>query len=83
MFKSPHLCWKDLFWLFILTPTKPGSYQGLFTTFGSLFDLFQSKTISPLHFIYFFIFWPYHTVCGILVSQPGIEPMAPAVEAQF
>ena len=27
-------------------------------------------------------FWPCPTACGILVPQPGIEPMPPAVEAQ-
>ena len=27
-------------------------------------------------------FWLYHMSCGILVSQPGIEPMLPAVEVQ-
>ena len=35
-----------------------------------------------LHFGFSFLFWPYHTACGILVPQPGIEPAPPAVEAQ-
>ena len=26
-------------------------------------------------------FWPCHAVCGILVPQPGIEPMPRVVEA--
>lgn len=30
----------------------------------------------------FFCFLLCHIVCGILVPQPGIEPMTPAVEAQ-
>ena len=30
----------------------------------------------------FFIFWPCHTACRILVPRPGIEPTPPAVEAQ-
>ena len=28
----------------------------------------------------FFFFWPCCTVCGILVPQPGIKPVPPAVE---
>ena len=31
---------------------------------------------------FFFIFWLCHMACRILVPQPGIEPMPPAVEAQ-
>ena len=26
--------------------------------------------------------WPHHKSCGILVPQPGIEPVSSAVEAQ-
>ena len=29
-----------------------------------------------------YFFWPCHVACGILVSQPGVEPMPPAVEVQ-
>ena len=28
------------------------------------------------------IFWPRHVVCGILVPQPGIKPVLPALEVQ-
>ena len=28
----------------------------------------------------FFLFWPYHVACEILVPQPGIELAPPAVE---
>ena len=31
--------------------------------------------------IFFFFFWPHHVACGILVSQPGIEPVSSALEA--
>ena len=35
-------------------------------------------------FIYFhFFFGPHHAACGILASQPGIEPMPLAVEARI
>ena len=27
------------------------------------------------------VFWPCHEACRVLVPQPGIEPMPPAVEA--
>ena len=30
---------------------------------------------------FFFFFCPYHEACWILVPQPGIEPVPPAVEA--
>ena len=38
---------------------------------------------APLYFIiYLFIyFWPRCLACGILVPQPGIQPVPPAVEA--
>ena len=31
--------------------------------------------------IFFFLFWLHLVTCGILVPQPGIEPVLPAVEA--
>ena len=30
----------------------------------------------------FLFFWPRHAACGILVPQPGIEPMPPIMEVQ-
>ena len=30
---------------------------------------------------FFFFFWPRHAACEILVAQPGIKPVPPAVEA--
>ena len=30
----------------------------------------------------FFSLWPHHVVCGILVPQPGIAPLLPAVESE-
>ena len=30
----------------------------------------------------FVCFWPHLVACGILISQPGVEPMPPAVEAR-
>ena len=41
--------------------------------------------LSPLvqkYFILFIYFWLYPAACGILVPRPGIEPVAPAVEAE-
>ena len=35
------------------------------------------------HFIYLFLkFWPHHMAWGILVPQPGIEPVLPSMGAQ-
>ena len=31
---------------------------------------------------FFFTFSVHHVACGILVPQPGAEPMSPTVEAQ-
>ena len=45
----------------------------------------ESWSLPPLLylFIYLFIyFWPRHTACGILVSQPGVKPAPPALQAQ-
>ena len=36
----------------------------------------------PFEPFFFFFFWPCHTACGILVPQPGIKPVPPALEAQ-
>ena len=33
-------------------------------------------------FWYLFFFWPHHVACGILVPQPRIKPVLPAVEVQ-
>lgn len=30
----------------------------------------------------FFAFWPHLAACGILISQPLMEPMCPAAETQ-
>ena len=33
------------------------------------------------YFLLYFIFWPCHMACGILVPQPGTKTTPPAVEA--
>ena len=38
-----------------------------------------SPTLSVRTFLFLF-FWLHHVACGILVPQPGIEPMPPALE---
>ena len=39
--------------------------------------------ISNFFFFFFgLLVWPHCAACGILVPQPGIEPVPPAVEAQ-
>ena len=43
------------------------------------YDLFTFIYLFVCLFIYF---WPHLAACRILVPQPGIEPMPPAVEAQ-
>jgi len=43
-----------------------------------------SSHLYPRDFVLFLFiyFWLWHAVCGILVPQPGIEPMPPAMTAQ-
>ena len=41
----------------------------------------QSQRSSQLAFILLSFFWPCYGACRILVPQPGIEPMSPALEA--
>ena len=47
----------------------------------------EAQTFFKIYFLlwcilslFLFIYWPHHVACGILVPQPGIEPMSPAVE---
>ena len=53
---------------------------------GSLWSLCcqpPDKDLSPLSIICLFIyFWPHHAACRILVPQPGIKSVPPAVGAQ-
>ena len=45
--------------------------------------VFYTRVQPPCEIlIYFFFFWPHHVACGILVPQPRIEPVRPAVEVQ-
>ena len=49
------------------------------------FSLFLTQKLSPFTFLFlnfYLFFWPCLLACRILVPQPGIEPMSPAVETQ-
>ena len=35
-----------------------------------------------LHFYFYLVFWPCRAACGILVPQPGIEPVPAVLVAQ-
>ena len=41
--------------------------------------LAQSRFFKKI-IIYVFIYWPRRTACGIIVPQPGIEPLSLALE---
>ena len=44
-------------------------------------SIFLCPLLSSLPYtLTIFIFWPCYIVCGILVPQPGIEPVPPALE---
>ena len=36
--------------------------------------------IKYLKFLKIYLFWLYYVACGLLVPQPGMEPVLPAVE---
>ena len=36
----------------------------------------------PPYYYYYLMFWPCHEACGILVPQPGMKPLALALEVQ-
>ena len=45
--------------------------------------IFYTRVQPPCEIlISFFFFWPHHVACGILVPQPRIKPVLPAVEVQ-
>ena len=44
-----------------------------------LFEAFSFFLFLKL-FLFTYLFWPHCAACGILVPQPGIEPVPPAVE---
>ena len=44
--------------------------------------LFHSLTLCFPFNIFIIYFWPCHVACGILVPEPGMEPVLPAVEAE-
>ena len=39
-------------------------------------------TLCRYFILFYFLIWLHHAACGILVPQPGIEPMPSAVKAQ-
>ena len=70
-------------WLMESGPDLPGSPW--FSTSHILvlpFSESAQRQRSPqLAFILLSFFWPCYGTCRILVPQPGIEPMSPALEA--
>ena len=43
---------------------------------------FLSPHLSSFFVLFFFLFWPCHGTCGVLVPQPGIQLVPTAVKAQ-
>ena len=39
-------------------------------------------TVGPVGYLFYLFFWSCRVACGILVPQPGIKPVPPALEAQ-
>ena len=44
--------------------------------------LYVNYISIKIFLFYLFIFWRHHTTCGILVSQPGFEPVPPQLGGQ-
>ena len=63
--------------------TSPALAGGLFTTGATWISQLSIllKCGGPLHHPTVFI-WPHCKACGILVPQPGIDPMHPAAGTQ-
>ena len=60
------------------------SIQVLFP-FRLLWNMEQSSlcyTVGPVGYLFYLFFWSCCVACGILVPQPGIKPVPPALEAQ-
>ena len=41
----------------------------------------MEESFFLINYLFIYLLWPCHVACGILVPQPGIEPMPPALEA--
>ena len=75
----------------MVTGVSPGMLDGLCSC---LLALLEDKLLSasvdslfldalfPDGMCLLFYFWLHHTTCGILIPQPGIKPVSPALEAQ-
>ena len=72
------------FSLSVLGFEPPINYCHLNLALGSVFrELgFSISSFSWAIFFFFLNFWPLHKACGILVSQPRIEPKSSAVGEQ-
>ena len=65
-----------------VSPTLAGRYLTIAPQGKSPFlQILIASGIQTLQCLCFF-FWPCQMACRILIPQPGIEPMLPAVEAQ-
>ena len=51
-----------------------------FTRLWNFHPFFKKKKNTKIDRL---IFWPWHTACGILVLQPGIEPQAMAAPSPY
>ena len=76
-------CWA---WTFALVANAPTVSQSVYQSVSSLIPEFAlganaprvSQPIdSPANVLFL---WPHHMACGVLVPQPVIEPILPAVE---
>ena len=87
--------WKELWWVLTFPSlaipclteiTVNSSWKGIRGLSDLLKLVFNGKSLNEPGFkkntvFYFLIFWPCPVTYGILVPQPGIKPMPPAVEA--
>ena len=59
---------------------NPSVYTSIDPTAVSAIDWQERPHWSSIHSFFFFFFWPHRTAWGILVPQPRMDPVPPAVE---
>ena len=66
-----------------LTPNRldPKVFPFLLDYMNVYISLYGGDFIYLLTYLAIYLFWPHHVGCGILVPQPGIKSMPPAVGA--
>ena len=72
------------FWAVSTNPSQPTCPGSIAWALVQGNRKYFTKIIPQTDFLKLKFFWPCHDeACGILISQPGIQPMPPALEVQW